>query len=1015
MAPTDLEMSKELGIISEGLDYDGANTPDEQPTGLKSPTREAELLEANSVDVPSGSGSRGSDVDPANHCDLPDFSIEQLRADDSVQVPAKDSSGCVDDEGDNVQLVPLSDNDVGQLKHSDDGHLTHRQISDTGDSRRRSRHPDVDDTSDLAGKSDVNAGGSSLKKWSPDQLKLLTKCSVSLVRLSESCLPYDSPVTWDVSLDGDFTPGKNNLRGSEIRSDSSDCREGISETGSISCTKANNLFSCESVDSDFSALNSAGIAKSPADVILVEDSQVPCHAIDKEQNVAETAEMDCSACIGDTPEESFAKQACSPAEASQSRSPIGMLFTFDPVVPSDVEPRQQCSGVVTLQDTEVDIAQNSDDGKTECIVETQSCAEDLVFIGAGVTSDEAEEQFPMDSDKSSHKSSASDDSQTNEECNLSSTSLNLAVSDAESVVNMEGDNAVHGPSLGNDSEMELSEVLHKSYNNDSPKMPVLDLSSQKPGDSSRVESYTDDDDDMPLLAQAKTMTSLAKSTSRKNTEEDTSKSSVAKSTSRPNTEEDTSKPEAVTIEPDSGSRSHQTRNPEQTAKIDSQLLEMSSATQMQTIFHELETGLTNAVESQPPDFEGTSLIHSSDLPLFSQGQPSLSLVEAPPRDRTEPGVSVAGKSASPPSVDNVCTSSDDDLPLTLLFRRNSASAAELRMSDEQTAGRAYRQARLITKVRPRRRAAKKMLTLLRELSSSRSKGKRVDKSPENREPKGRKSVKLENRFVESRADCTDEVGKKDEENIIRSNDDKEDDDDDGDVEMSGDLTSEKEIVDDQSEKVVQDVENSGGQSCDLGSEGKQTCDLELMKSTTDVDGNVIISLENFKKAIEFVRDDFSFVTTTKLDSVLRDSANCFGTSASPPCLASKPALEPLQKQRCTEIPHTPPSASGGHTSSRGFLMASRAKQLFAAPSCRSKPGQMGVDSPRSSFFVASDYGKARNQEFGSPSVFRSTVPPRIFSPSASPSAGILRKKRLRGEETPVESPSPPPAKVTAFY
>lgn len=122
-----------------------------------------------------------------------------------------------------------------------------------------------------------------------------------------------------------------------------------------------------------------------------------------------------------------------------------------------------------------------------------------------------------------------------------------------------------------------------------------------------------------------------------------------------------------------------------------------------------------------------------------------------------------------------------------------------------------------------------------------------------------------------------------------------------------------------------------------------------------------------------------------------------------PAITSNASPASLRKSRTSDIPLTPTSSSTHRVLSRGHLMLSRSKQLFAMPNSgklKTTPG--GTESPKSFFQSIAESVRTRSQ--GSPFF----LPSHVFSPSASPSAGILRKKRLREETTPsVDSPSPP--------
>ena len=131
---------------------------------------------------------------------------------------------------------------------------------------------------------------------------------------------------------------------------------------------------------------------------------------------------------------------------------------------------------------------------------------------------------------------------------------------------------------------------------------------------------------------------------------------------------------------------------------------------------------------------------------------------------------------------------------------------------------------------------------------------------------------------------------------------------------------------------------------------------------------------------------------------------------------------PPKKGKPFDIPDTPTSASRS-SMSRASMILQRARMMFVKPSksppslraralargnasdSKLMPRRSGIlKSPNS---TSSPSGKGSIHSSGSPtSSFRPIQMPRIYSPSASPSAGILRKRRLSGDEC-TDSPSPP--------
>lgn len=167
--------------------------------------------------------------------------------------------------------------------------------------------------------------------------------------------------------------------------------------------------------------------------------------------------------------------------------------------------------------------------------------------------------------------------------------------------------------------------------------------------------------------------------------------------------------------------------------------------------------------------------------------------------------------------------------------------------------------------------------------------------------------------------------------------------------------------------------------------------------TNDAVGNNIPDTKMSDEVRHSAEDASKQVAAAAVSKVDVTKAAAAAASLISPAPTSSASPASLRKGRASEIPLTPTSSH--RVLSRGHLMLSRSKQLFAMPN--SGKLKTGTESPKSFFQSVAESARLRSQ--GSPFV----LPSHVFSPSASPSAGILRKKRLREETPSVDSPSPP--------
>ena len=136
---------------------------------------------------------------------------------------------------------------------------------------------------------------------------------------------------------------------------------------------------------------------------------------------------------------------------------------------------------------------------------------------------------------------------------------------------------------------------------------------------------------------------------------------------------------------------------------------------------------------------------------------------------------------------------------------------------------------------------------------------------------------------------------------------------------------------------------------------------------------------------------------------------------------------PPKKGRPFDTPETPTSASKFTSRSQYILERSRRICLAkASPSplsgrkllvpkksprsiLKNSPNTKSPEKasgPLAAIHNSPQASKLSTHSSGSPPTFRPIQVPKIYSPSASPSAGILKRRRLSGD-TPAESPSPP--------